>query len=168
MRNLLLVFAVVVILGGCLDVGPETTGSGQGSADYNTAIAIVNSLVYLYNTNLVGKPSGVQNQIGLPCPLGGTVDITGSTTVSNVMVLDLTYGMTSCGIIDSDFTMTYSGDITEVGSFDSNAGNISRQFTSSQLSFSGTAYGSAVGGSCLVAIVWNYDDISGLICGRGF
>ncbi|MEE8396634.1 MAG: hypothetical protein V3S29_11305, partial [bacterium] len=70
--------------------------------------------------------------------------------------------------VDPDYTLTYSGDITEVGSFESGVGNITRQYNSSLLSFSGTAYDSSVGGFCAVAIVWNYDDISGLMCGRGF
>ncbi|MEE8396630.1 MAG: hypothetical protein V3S29_11285, partial [bacterium] len=64
MRNLLLVFAVVVMLGGCLDIGPELTTCDQECEDYNTSVAIINSLVYLYNTHLVNKPSGDQNQIG--------------------------------------------------------------------------------------------------------
>ena len=171
MKGLLFGLAMMGILGGCLDLSESSSSSScdQACVDDRTAVAIVNSLVFLYNTYIAFQPSGVQNFIGEVCPIGGSIDITGTTSViGDVTDLDLDFDMTACGVSDPDFLMTYTGAINENGSFSTVSGNITRQFTSSLLTFSGTAFGSSVGESCAVGIVWNGNDLSGTICGRAF
>lgn len=167
MRTLLIGLVALGLMAGCFDTSSESSGA---SKEENVATAIVNSVIFLYNTHVAGTPSGAQNTMAT-CPLGGTVTITGTTAVGpEIQNNDLNYSMTGCGVSGGSYTMTYTGAVDQDGTYniiyDS---NISTQYVSGSLTYSGDAYGDSVSDTCTVSIVRYYDDpLSGSICGTSF
>lgn len=108
-------------------VGPLPTLT-QTQIDIHTAINIINATVDIYNQNVAGRAQSEYNQWTLGCPNGGTVLIQGlasRATNSNLNTLDLTYTMTNCREVKSQWDFTYSGVITEKGSFDTSTNFLS-------------------------------------------
>ena len=102
----------------------------------NVSRSITSCITDIYNQNLAGKPSGTQN-ISAEGPLGGTVIITGSNSVSDdgLNSLDFSYELQSVKYIyvSQYYTteITITGTITEKGSFknDDNFKSISYKST---------------------------------------
>ncbi len=117
----------------CADAtGPDPAASvpllTQGQKDIHTAINIINATIDIYNQNVAGRAQSAYNGWTLACPNGGTVLIQGlasGSSNSNLATVDLTYTMTNCREVKSQWDFTYSGVITEKGSFDSSANFVS-------------------------------------------
>jgi hypothetical protein len=93
----------------------------QSSIDNNTANNIINCTIDLYNQNVAGRSQGAYNGITVNCPNGGTALIQGlasKATNSNLTTTDLTYTMNNCVETKPDHSFTYTGVVTEKGSFD--------------------------------------------------
>ncbi len=177
MKGLLVGLAVMGILGGCLDLSESSSSSSSSSScdqecvDGNTASAIINSTIFLYSSQFLGRSAGVFYDEIDTCPLGGTIHYMGSFTVGgDFQTQDLNYDMSGCGVSDSGYSLTYTGVLDYDGNFNINTGdNVATTYISTALTFSGTAFGSTVVESCAVNVVWSgTGSPSGAICGRTF
>jgi len=121
----------------------------QSILDADVVWATYSGVDDIYNQNLAGKPVGTQSLQGKSCPLGGTVNITGTTAVATdngITSVDLQYEMTSCKMArtskDGNVTLvlTLSGTINDTGSFNSSTHFDGENFQSSSLSWTGTAH----------------------------
>jgi len=134
---LLLTLALFLIhcSGGGGDSGGSNGGSSGGSSsdsgktmsqstiDHDIMWAVHNSVIVLYNENVVGTPYGQKNLLGRSCPYGGTVDITGTTSKENGTTVDLNFNMTNCKTKITQSTkgveITMTGLMAWSGSFNS-------------------------------------------------
>jgi hypothetical protein len=102
--------------------GPATPSQAQ--IDRHAGWGIIDGVVDIYNQNLAGRPSGSQN-ITATCPSGGSVRITGSTSVdtrTSITSVNLSYAMTDCQVIETlgggtVVSLKFNGTVTEVGSW---------------------------------------------------
>jgi len=124
----------------------ETDSSGDSATisdnNFYTGIsgAIVNCYHDIYNQNLAGKPTGNQS-ITANGPMGGTVNITGTTSIDNTHVItttNLVFNMTNVkytysygGTNGNDWIaeITLTGSTTYSGSFSSTYTSINHQAT---------------------------------------
>lgn len=160
--SLLGVAAVVALTTGCLtstDGHPYGNGGGSGGygasssgtggstytppscdqtcQDFLVAYGLNDTIWFAWGQNLTGRPTGNQNAVG-NCPLGGTVHIVGTNTVSNgVDAPDLTFDFSNCGKSDAVYDLTFTGSVTMQGSFDSDTQFAALTFASSSLAVSG-------------------------------
>ena len=80
---------LVITMAGCGSSGSSGGSSStsktfsQTQIDSDTVWGTGWMITDIYNQHLAGKPSGSQNYQSVSCPLGGTVTITGTTSVSN-------------------------------------------------------------------------------------
>jgi type IV secretory pathway VirJ component len=108
----------------------------QLAIDNNTANNIINAIIDIYNQNVAGRSQSSYNGQTVACPNGGTVLIQGlasKASNSNLTTANLTYTMTNCAEVKTDQSFTYSGVVTETGSFD-----ISTNFVSETLQSTGS------------------------------
>ena len=98
-------------------VVPQLTQTG---VDVFTARNIVSATIDIYNQNVAGRTAINWQGQTVTCPNGGTVKIGGAATSnsSNLTTVDLTYTMTACKVIKAQHTFSYTGVVTEKGSFD--------------------------------------------------
>jgi hypothetical protein len=179
-------WVVLLLAAGCSS-GSASTGSAAGAdggggsftmcdqacADIASGVTLANLVNDLYNQNLAGRPVGSQN-LSAQCPLGGTAAITGTTgfdSTHNITSVNLTYMMTSCHASASGVQLTYTGTVTEVGSFDSMTLQ-SLNDASDALTTTGTVDGFAVNDTACAVHV-NVDnnstpEVTGTLCGRAF
>jgi hypothetical protein len=145
----------------------------QACGDVATGVTLANLINNLYNQNLAGHTVGSQN-LSAMCPLGGTAMITGTTgfdSTHNITTVNLTYVMNSCRMSAQNADLTYTGTVTEVGSFDSMMLQ-SLNEASTSLTVTGTVDNAAVNDSSCMTHV-NVDnnaspEVSGTVCGRTF
>lgn len=163
-------------------VADPPSNISQALADDDTVWALLNGVVEMYNQNLAGKPSGAQNITG-PCPVGGTVQITGTTSVDsahNLTSVSLRYAMTNCKISEVSTSpavtvaLTLNGTLTETGSWNMPTFK-SANYQTTGLAINGTdrrtGYAEAtIAETCDVAFSHNISSsgntYSGTVCGR--
>lgn len=164
-----------------ITTAPTTTAPAsnlsQRSIDNSTANNIINCTVDIYNQNVAGRVQGAYNGQTVNCPNGGTVLIQGIATKansSNLTTVDLTYTMNNCVETRPNHSFTYTGVVTNKGSFD-----ISTNFVSETIQSSGnvtmngtisfTGYNTAtVNQTTTFTVNRGYDTASGNIGGRTF
>ncbi len=119
------------------DYTPPTCG--QACQDFVVSYGANDTIWFLWNQLIAGRSSGVIDTMGT-CPLGGTVHITGMTGVSNVTLntADLVFEFVDCANSDTLYDFTYSGEISMIGSFDSDTDFAAMSFASSSLQAAGT------------------------------
>ena len=111
----------------------------------NISRSITSCITDIYNQNLAGKPSGTQN-ITTEGPLGGTVIITGSNSVTDdgLNSLDFSYELQNVKYIyvSQYYTteITINGTITEKGSFNNDDKVKSLSYKSSNIQIVGSIY----------------------------
>jgi hypothetical protein len=138
------------------------------------AYAIDNAGWLLYNQDVAGKSSNVNETVS--CPLSGTVSITGSATSNNGVDVDqLTFSMTNCGVSAVSYSLTFTGMLQMSGTFTPNMQS-DITFSSSNLSITGQLKvldDPGVNETCSVSVTdtWNHDPnevgwLNGLVCGR--
>lgn len=91
----------------------------QACQDYLISLGLVDTLTLVYNQNIAGTPVGTKD-LTAPCPLGGTVHITGATSVASdtgISAVDLTYDLKDCADSDSLYRLTFSGGVRQYGTF---------------------------------------------------
>ncbi len=182
---------LILIMAGCGSSGSSGGSSStsktisQTQIDSDTVWGTGWMITDIYNQHLAGKPSGSQNYQSVSCPLGGTVTITGTTSVSNsngINNVDLYYTLSNCRdskIGSNTIALTITGTVEETGSFGgfTNSGYESLSFRSTgNLSIAGTdtnpQYTTAViNEQCTYAeTIYSADGTSGTtsgaICGR--
>ncbi|MGC8578749.1 MAG: hypothetical protein ACP5MB_01665 [bacterium] len=125
----ILTILIVITMTGCGSSGSSGGSSStsktfsQTQIDSDTVWGIGWLIMDIYNQHLAGKPSGSQNYQSVSCPLGGTVTITGTTSVSSsngINSVDLYYTMSNCSdskIGSNTIALTVTGTIEETGSF---------------------------------------------------
>jgi hypothetical protein len=154
---------------------------GQTCQDRNVAYAIDNTFWLINNEDLSGIPSGAVNKTAT-CPLGGTVQIVGTTTVASngIETLDLTLTLQNCGSSKSNFSLTFTGGLQAHGTFGGNQGTGANAVTmaSSSLIINGTVRVDdqpSVQETCPISLTDTYDPthpnatgwLNGALCGRG-
>lgn len=147
----------------------------QQREDDMVVYAALDTTNFLFNQNLAGHPTGAQD-LTVPCPLGGTVHITGTTSADTqtlIDTVDLVYSMQACANVGSGYDLVFSGDIHAQGSFRS-TGYKAMTKQSLALTFAGTVDAGAtvtVGETCELAINETGEDfggssVIGKLCGR--
>jgi len=120
----------------------DSTGDPATISDDNfytgLGAAIVNCYNDIYNQNLAGKPTGAQSKT-VNGPLGGTLTITGTTSIDNthnITTTDLVFNMNSVkysysygGTSGKDWVaeVTLTGSSTYSGSFSSTYTSVNHQ-----------------------------------------
>ncbi len=113
--------------------GSSSTGGSGGSStyvppscdqecqDYLVSRALYDTVWFIWNQNLVGVPVGVQD-FTADCPLGGSAHVTGmnDVTTNGDNTVDMLYDLTNCENLDDVYSLTFSGEITVDGSWNSN------------------------------------------------
>jgi hypothetical protein len=151
----------------------------QSCQDYLSGLALDGTVWLTYNENVAGKPSGSIDQTG-PCPLGGTVHITGTTSVATdgTNTLHLVFDLAGCANSAATYSLTFSGSVALDGTMNSTG---TMQFT--YVTF--TAHGMVVSGSlkylddppieetCDVSVTQqdsggSSSSLDGQVCGREF
>jgi hypothetical protein len=187
---------LVTLLPACLTVSssspspsPSRDGSGgtgttnqdsprcdQTCQDDEVAYAIDNSEWLLYDQNVAGQPGGNVSRTA-PCPLSGTVAITGTVnTASNgVTTTDLSFDLQGCGIAAASYTLTFTGTLRMSGTFTSPVQN-DITFSSSSLTIAGQLKvldDPSLNEICAVSVTdtWDHDPnsttwLNGAVCGR--
>ena len=112
---------------------------GQACQDFVVAYGLNDTIWFLWNQLVAGRPSGVKETTGA-CPLGGTVRITGMTGVSNntLNTADLVFELVDCANSDTLYDLSYTGEVSMTGSFDSGTNFAAMAFASSSLEAAGT------------------------------
>jgi hypothetical protein len=182
--------ALVVVLGalsvptavvlGCGSAGssPTSPPCDQSCKDDVAITALRDTMKLAFNLTLQGKPVGTQDA-STPCPLGGSVQISGSATSNadqGTTSVNLTYVLRSCGVsqTETDPTQTYSvtlnGTAIEVGTLSAQPSSTTAlAIDSTSMSLSGTVYAPPVpydAGDCGVTLEQDGNDLSGTLCGR--
>lgn len=129
-KNVLLLAALALMLGGC-GSGSDSASSGgsiitsqnlsQTTIDNSTANNIINCTIDLYNQNVAGRGQAAYNGVTVLCPNGGTALIQGlasKASNSNITTTNLTYTMNNCVETRANHSFSYTGVVTETGSFD--------------------------------------------------
>lgn len=148
---------------------------GQECQDYLVSYGLNDTIWFLWNQLIAGHPSGAQDTGGT-CPLGGTVEITGTTGVSNgIDTMDVTFAFAACENTDEIYDLTFTGDVTMLGSFDATAETLAITFASDSLVASGAldVYDDpSIDETCPFTTAQNgYGEdgtLVGKVCGRSF
>jgi len=171
-------------IAGCGSSSSSSSDSGpvnfsQTTLDSDLVWAVNGGMGQIYNDNLAGHTVGNQN-LTASCPLGGTVNITGTTgTTSNtgITTVNLTYDMTGCKITrasssGTSVSLTLTGTMTYTGSFNSATNFKSENFQSQSLTMSGTAHRTGYSdatvdnANCSYSGASTSSTVSGSICGN--
>jgi len=154
--SLFCAFMISAVISGCGSSGSSSPSSNTPAApaefsqsllDSDTVWAINNGTMQIYNDNLAGHPVGTQN-LTANCPLGGTVQITGTTQFSNntgITTVNLTHAMTNCRVTKTSasgttVTLTLTGSVEQTGGFNASTGFQSVNYQSQTLAMTGTAH----------------------------
>ena len=106
MRSLL---ALLPFAAGCAD-------ESLFDQDQQVVYGVLDTQVFLYDQNIVGRPAGAQDVVA-SCPLGGTARIAGQTSQDVNAVIDLTIVLEGCASSGSGYDLTMDGEIHWSGSF---------------------------------------------------
>jgi hypothetical protein len=135
-----------------------------------------NTVWFLWNQLVAGRPSGTKNTAG-SCPLGGSVAITGTTSVADngINTADVVFALEGCTNSNAVMSLTFTGEVTMEGSFRSDTDFMAMTFTSPSLQASGTLdyYDDPeIAETCDVTFAQNgtgeSGTLNGRICGRQF
>jgi hypothetical protein len=112
---------------------------GQTCQDYLVAHGVNNTVWFLWNQLVAGRPSGSKDTTGT-CPLGGSVHLTGTTGVSDngINTADVTFAFQGCSNSDEVYSLTFTGEVAMEGSFRSGSDFMAMTFISPSLDASGT------------------------------
>jgi hypothetical protein len=143
---------------------------GQTCQDYVVAHGVNHTAWFLWNQLVAGRPSGTKNTTGT-CPLGGSVQITGTTGVSDngINTADVVFALQGCSNSDAIYSLTFTGEVTMEGSFRSNSDFMAMTFTSPSLGASGAldVYDDPeIDETCEVTFAQNGTGESGTLVGR--
>jgi hypothetical protein len=156
--------------------GNTLPSCGQACQDYLVSYGLNDTMWFLWNQLVAGRPSGTKDESGA-CPLGGSVHITGTTSVSDngIDVVDVAFALTSCENADNVYSLSYTGTVTMQGTFDSNSDVLAITFSSSSLVATGTLHyydDPIIDDACPVNFAQSGagDDwtLVGKVCGRSF
>jgi hypothetical protein len=191
------VAAAALAMGGCLSAtngknaygaggsGFSTGGTGgntympptcgQTCQDFLVSYGVNDTIWFAWGQNLTGKPTGAQDSYA-NCPLGGTVHITGTTSVSNgIDSADLTFDFSDCANSNTDYSLTFNGAVTMQGSFEATTQFAALTFSSAALTTSGgikyldnPQIGEACDLGCAQQGTGDAWQLSGQLCGRTF
>lgn len=161
----------------------DSSGSGaavtcdQNCQDERVSYGLDDALWLIWNQNLAGQPSGSQN-LTASCPLGGTVQITGTTGVATngINTVHLTLVLLDCQSAKSSYSLGFTGTVSFDGSFSDNSAN-SISFKSDGVTYVGSVtYGELieVEATCAVSLTDTFDGtlsnqgtwLNGQLCGR--
>lgn len=136
------------------------------------------TLKLAFNQTLQGQPVGAHD-VTAPCPLGGTVRVTGTATsnaVQGATMVDLTYVLDHCGVPQKDtdpkhtYAMTFDGTVTEKGTIAVQpSATTSLVLGSDSMGLTGTVYDPPIDyaqPACKMALGQNGSQISGTMCDR--
>jgi hypothetical protein len=90
--------------------------------DYLVGLGLDSTIWLLYNENVAGTPSGNTDRTGRG-PLGGSVHITGTTSVASdkTTTLHLAFDMMGVANSSSTFSLTFTGTVAMEGTFQTGA-----------------------------------------------
>jgi len=148
---------------------------GQKCQDYLVAHGLNDTIWFLWNQLIAGRKSGMQDTSGM-CPLGGSAHITGTTGVSNGLdTADVVFELAACGKSNSMYSLTFTGEVSMVGSFMSSSDFTAMTFSSPSLDVSGGLdylNDPAIDEACPVSFAQDGSGksgtLSGRVCGREF
>jgi len=114
----------------------------QSQIDTDVMGTVNNGIIDIYNKNVDGSLLGNQNYSGISCPFGGTVNITGTLSMSNDNTnVNLTFDMTNCKIrnaVNSTVDLAMSGRLLWTGWYNGNANDESLNYQATGLVLKGT------------------------------
>jgi hypothetical protein len=150
----------------------------QACQDGNALLALRETMKLAYNLMVQGMPVGPQDATA-PCPMGGSVHITGTVATSNAVQgttqLTLTYVIDHCAYQTADsepkqvFNMTFTGTIQESGTISAQGGTTALTLTSDSVTLSGTVYDPPIpyeADGCALQLGQNGNRLAGMFCGR--
>ena len=143
----------------------------QGCQDYLVGWALDDTMWFLWNQHVAGRPVGVQDITGA-CAFGGTVHITGMNGVAGgTNTTDIQFALAGCENSDLRYELTFTGTVSMVGSFNGDTNFTAEVFSASGLAVSGSLNyldDPAIDQACDVTVKQDDSAISGRICGRDF
>lgn len=148
---------------------------GQACQDYLVAHALNEQIWFLWNQNLAGHPAGMQDK-SASCALGGTAHIAGTNSVGSngIDTAEMMFALDACehsGMFDS---LTFTGEVTMEGSFQSSDNFAALTFDSSSLVVTGVLDyldDPSVEQTCPVTFAQDGTEdgtLVGQVCGRHF
>jgi len=194
-RQLPLLASLLSLVGlgaGCLTTSRDgsslptnTGGSGssryvppkcdQGCQDYLVAWALDDTIWFLWNQKLAGRPVGAQDISGA-CPLGGSVHVTGTDSVADgTTTTDIVFELDGCEYNDQLFDLTFTGSVSMEGSLNGTAMTTAEVFSATELSVQGSLDwldDPTIDQSCEVTFsqqgAGDSSELAGRVCGRSF
>jgi hypothetical protein len=143
----------------------------QGCQDYLVGWALDDTLWFLWNQHIAGKPAGVQDIMG-DCALGGTVHITGMNGVAGgTNTTDIEFTLADCENSDVRYDLTFTGTVSMVGTFNVDVDSTAEVFSAPGLAVSGSLDyldDPTIDQACDVTVKQDDSAISGRMCGRDF
>lgn len=148
----------------------------QGCQDYLVSWALTDTLWFAWNQKLAGHPVGAQDVVAT-CPLGGSVHITGQDGVidNGPTTVDLLFSFASCESSDTVYDLTFSGEVSMDGSFDSDVDFAALTFSAPALAAKGALRvldDPEIDQSCAFNAsqqgAGDSFELAGRICGRSF
>jgi hypothetical protein len=156
---------------------PPTPTCGQRCQDYLVGLGLDSTIWLLYNENVAGTPSGNTDRTGRG-PLGGSVHITGTTSVAadKTTTLHLVFNMTSVANSSSDYSLTFSGTVAMDGTFQTGANKFTAiTWSTSSIAIAGSLQfldNPAIDETCDLSETQqdssNTSTLDGRLCGRDF
>jgi len=153
--KLVILMCCAAALIGSVGCGSKDSSSDSTPSNYTLTLldsdvvwAVNGGIDQIYNDNLAGQPVSNSHNISAMCPLGGFVVITGATgyTINTgITTVSLTYAMSGCKITKTSssgtsVSLTLTGSVAHVGSFNSSTNFKSVNYQSSSLTMTGTAH----------------------------
>lgn len=151
----------------------------QPCQDYLSGLGLDATVWLTYNQNVAGKPSGSIDQTGR-CPLGGTVHITGTTSVASdgTNTLHLVFDLAGCANSGGTYSLTFSGSVAVDGTLNSSGASqvTSVTITASSMTVSGSLKyrdDPPIEETCDVSVTQQdslrgSSSLDGQVCGREF
>lgn len=131
-----------------------------------------------YNLLLQGKPVGPQDARS-PCPLGGTVHVSGNATsdaAQGATEVDLSYAFDACGhteldeVPEASYRMTLTGTLTQAGTLAAQpSATTALVMHSDAMTLDGTVHDPPIAyaaEACVLELGQDGNDLSGLFCGK--
>jgi hypothetical protein len=156
---------------------PVPPTCAQRCQDYLVGQGLDSTIWLLYNENVAGTPSGNTDRTGRG-PLGGSVHITGTTSVATdkTTTLHLVFTMTSVANSSSDYSLTFSGTVAMDGTFQTGANKFTAiTWSTSSIAITGSLQfldNPAIDETCDLSETQqdssNTSTLNGRMCGRDF
>jgi hypothetical protein len=139
------------------------------------AWALDDTIWFLWNQKLAGRPVGVQDISGA-CPLGGSVHITGMDGVADGTTnTDIQFQLDGCENSNRQYDFTFTGSVSMVGTFNGATNTTAELFSAPGLMVAGPLHwldDPAIDQSCDVSFTQRGGGdtfaLSGRVCGRDF